>query len=115
MLQGISKIEIERAANKISVNIYTAKPGIVIGKGGTGMDVIEGGSEEADGKNARYVNVMEVRRPDVNAQLVAENVRLPAGAPHRLPQGDEASCIGRAMKGGIKGIKVTHIRPPGRC
>ena len=101
---GISKIEIERAANKISVNIYTAKPGIVIGKGGTGLDVIKADLKKLTEKTP-VINVMEVRRPDVNAQLVAENVasQLERRIAFRRAM---KSCIGRAMKGGIKGIKV---------
>ena len=101
---GISKIEIERAANKVSVNIYTAKPGIVIGKGGTGLDVIKADLKKLTEKTV-VINVMEVRRPDVNAQLVAENVasQLERRIAFRRAM---KSCIGRAMKGGVKGIKI---------
>ena len=101
---GVSKIEIERAANKISVNIYTAKPGIVIGKGGTGLDVIKADLKKLTDKTV-VINVMEVRRPDVDAQLVAENVasQLERRIAFRRAM---KSCIGRAMKGGVKGIKI---------
>ncbi len=101
---GISKIEIERAANKVSVNIFTAKPGIVIGKGGTGVEVIKADLRKLVGKNV-IVNIIEVKRPDVDAQLVAENVA--AQLERRISfRRAMKQTIGRAMKGGIKGIKI---------
>ena len=101
---GISKIEIERAANKVSVSIYTAKPGIVIGKGGTGIDVLKAELLKLTGKNV-VVNIMEVRRPDLDAQLIAENV---AGQLERRISFRRAmkQAIGRSMKAGLKGIKI---------
>ena len=101
---GISKIEIERAANKVSVSIYTAKPGIVIGKGGTGIDVLKAELLKLTGKNV-VVNIMEVRRPDLDAQLIAENV---AGQLERQISFRRAmkQAIGRSMKAGLKGIKI---------
>ena len=101
---GISKIEIERAANKVSVSFYTAKPGIVIGKGGTGIDVLKAELLKLTGKNV-VVNIMEVRRPDLDAQLIAENV---AGQLERRISFRRAmkQAIGRSMKAGLKGIKI---------
>ena len=101
---GISKIEIERAANKVSVSIYTAKPGIVIGKGGTGIDVLKAELLKLTGKNV-VVNILEVRRPDLDAQLIAENV---AGQLERRISFRRAmkQAIGRSMKAGLKGIKI---------
>ena len=93
---GISKIEIERAANKISIGIYTAKPGIVIGKGGTGIDELKADLLKLTGKNV-VVNIMEVRRPDTDAQLIAENVAA---------QLERRISFRRAMKPGLKGIKI---------
>ncbi len=101
---GISKIEIERAAKTISVSIYTAKPGVVIGKGGAGIEVIKADLLKLTGKNVA-VNIMEVKKPDVDAQLIAENVASQLErriAFRRAMKG----CIGRSMKAGLKGIKI---------
>lgn len=72
---GISRIEIERAASKAKINIHTARPGIVIGKKGAEIDKLK---QELSGLTKReiYINIHEVRRPDLDAQLVAENVAL---------------------------------------
>ena len=86
---GISKIEIERAAKTISVSIYTAKPGVVIGKGGAGIEVIKADLLKLTGKNVA-VNIMEVKKPDVDAQLIAENV---------ASQLERRIAFRRAMKG----------------
>lgn len=101
---GISKIEIERAANKISVSIYTGKPGIVIGKGGTGVDVLKQDLLKLTGKNI-VVNIIEVKRPDLDAQLVAENVASQLEKRISFRRAMKQS-IGRSMKGGAKGIKI---------
>ena len=101
---GISKIEIERAANKISVTIYTAKPGMVIGQKGAGMEALRADLYKLTGK-AVVLNVVEVRRPDMDAQLVAENVaqQLERRISFRRAM---KQCIGRAMRSGLKGIKI---------
>ena len=70
---GIARIEIERAVNKISVNIHTAKPGIVIGRGGTGVEAVKADLAKLTGK-AVNVNIIEVKHSETDAQLVAENV-----------------------------------------
>jgi small subunit ribosomal protein S3 len=72
---GISRIEIERAATKAKINIHTARPGIVIGKKGAEIDKLK---HELGGLTRReiYINIHEVRRPDLDAQLVSENVAL---------------------------------------
>ena len=102
--EGISKIEIERAANKISIGIYTAKPGIVIGKGGTGIDELKADLLKLTGKNV-VVNIMEVRRPDTDAQLIAENVAAQLERRISFRRAMKQS-IGRSMKAGLKGIKI---------
>ena len=86
------------------MSIYTAKPGIVIGKGGTGIDVLKAELLKLTGKNV-VVNIMEVRRPDLDAQLIAENV---AGQLERRISFRRAmkQAIGRSMKAGLKGIKI---------
>jgi len=101
---GISKIEIERAVNKVSVSIHTAKPGIVIGKGGTGIEQLKADLLKLTGKNI-IVNIIEVKRPDLDAQLVAENVasQLERRISFRRAM---KQAIGRSMKAGLKGIKI---------
>ena len=101
---GISRIEIERAAKTISVSIYTARPGVVIGKGGTGIEAIKADLLKLTGKSVA-VNIMEVKKPDIDAQLIAENVASQLErriAFRRAMKG----AIGRAMKTGLKGIKI---------
>ena len=101
---GIAKIEIERAANKIVVIIYTARPGILIGKAGAGIDELRAELAKEIGKNVA-INIIEVRRPDVDAQLIAENVasQLERRISFRRAM---KQCISRAMKAGVKGIKI---------
>ena len=70
---GIPKIEIERAANRIKIHIHTAKPGMVIGKGGSGIEVMRKDLEKITGKNV-LINIIEVKNVEVDAQLVAENI-----------------------------------------
>ena len=70
---GVSKIDIERAAGKVTVSIHTARPGVLIGKGGVGVDAIKADVTALIGKPVN-VNIMEVKNPDANAQLVAESI-----------------------------------------
>jgi small subunit ribosomal protein S3 len=77
---GVSLIEIERAANRLRISIHTAKPGIVIGRGGADVESLRKDLEKLSGKQVS-VNIVEVKRPEVDAQLVAENV---AGQLERL-------------------------------
>ena len=101
---GISKIETERAANKLTVNIFTAKPGIVIGKGGQGVEILKDQLSRQTGK-AVVLNIIEVKRPDIDAQLVAENIasQLERRISFRRAM---KQAISRAMKGGALGIKT---------
>lgn len=101
---GISKIETERAANKLTVNIYTAKPGIVIGKGGQGVEILKKQLSQQTGKNV-ILNIIEIKRPDIEAQLVAENIaqQLERRISFRRAM---KQCISRAMKSGAFGIKT---------
>lgn len=101
---GISKIEIERAANRVKVNIYTAKPGIVIGKGGTGVDVLKKDIEKFT-KKATVLNIIEIKSPDMDAQLVAENIA--AQLERRISfRRAMKQAMQRTMKAGAKGIKT---------
>ncbi len=70
---AVSRVEIERAANKVEVTIYTAKPGVVIGKRGTNVDVLRGKLEKLSGKKIK-LNISEIHQPELDAQLVAESV-----------------------------------------
>jgi len=101
---GISKIEIERAANRLKVDIYTAKPGILIGKGGAGIEQLKGEIERFTSKKA-VVNILEVKTPDIDAQLAAENIaaQLEKRISFRRAM---KQVITRAMKSGAKGIKT---------
>jgi len=101
---GISKIEIERAANRIKVNIYTAKPGIVIGKGGTGADTLKKDIEKFT-KKTTILNIVDIKAPDLDAQLVAENIaaQLERRISFRRAMKQAMQCT---MKAGAKGIKT---------
>ena len=101
---GISNIQIERAANRIKITIHTAKPGIVIGRGGTEVEVLRKNLERMTAKNVN-INIQETKVPETNAQLVAENVaaQLEKRIAFRRAM---KQVITRAMKMGAKGIKV---------
>lgn len=74
---GISKIEIERSVKKIKLNIYTAKPGVIIGRGGVGIEAVKAIVKKIDTNNSVIVvNIVEVKAVDMDAQLVAENIAL---------------------------------------
>jgi len=103
-LAGVDKIEIEKFANKIRLSIHAAKPGIVIGKGGSEIDKLKKDVEALTGK-AVILNVIEVKTPDLCAQLVAENI---ASQLERRISFRKAmkQCMARTMKLGAKGIKA---------
>ena len=101
---GISKIEIERSTDRVRVLVYTAKPGVVIGKGGAEIEKLK--SELAGYSTKKVlVDIKEIKKPDVDAQLVAENIaeQLERRISFRRAM---KSCMGRAMKAGAKGIKT---------
>jgi small subunit ribosomal protein S3 len=101
---GISKIEIERAANKAKINIHTARPGIVIGKKGAEIEKLK---EELARLASReiYLNIIEVRRPDLDAQLVGENVALQLERRVAFRRAMKES-VSRALRMGAQGIKI---------
>ncbi|MCX8131390.1 MAG: 30S ribosomal protein S3 [Clostridia bacterium] len=103
-ISGISRIEIERAANKIKININTAKPGLVIGKGGTGIEELRKELEKMSQKSV-LINITEIKMPEVEAQLVAENIasQLEKRISFRRAM---KQAMSRAMKLGAKGIKT---------
>ena len=101
---GVSKIEIERDASRVKVNIHCAKPGIVIGKGGTEIEKLRLTCEKMLEKPTS-LNIVEVKNPDADAQLVAENIaqQLEKRIAFRRAM---KQAIGRAMRLGVKGIKT---------
>lgn len=102
---GVPKIEIERDSQKVRVFIHCAKPGVIIGKGGTEIEKLRLEIESIV-KKPVSVNVIEVRSPDLSAQLVAENIasQLERRISFRRAM---KQCIGRTIKLGAKGIKVS--------
>lgn len=101
---GVAKIEIERAANKVKIIISTARPGVVIGKKGTGIDALK--SEiQALTTNEVFVNIQEVRKPDLDAQLVAENIALQLEKRISWRRALK-KALAAAVKGGVRGIKI---------
>jgi len=101
---GISRIQIERAANRVKVSIHTAKPGIVIGRGGAEVENLRKQLEKMTGKQVN-VNIVEIKVPELDAQLVAENVaaQLEKRVSFRRAM---KQVVSRSMKMGAKGIKV---------
>ncbi len=101
---GISEIEIERASDRVKVTIHTAKPGFVIGKGGSEIEKIKNELQKLTDKKL-IIDIKEIKRPDKDAQLVAENI---AGQLENRISFRRAmkSCMGRAMKAGALGIKT---------
>ncbi|MDR7857633.1 30S ribosomal protein S3 [Tissierella sp.] len=103
-ISGISKIEIERAANRIKLTVFTAKPGMVIGKGGSGVEELRLDIERMTKKSV-VVNVEEIKIPELDAQLVAENIasQLERRVSFRRAM---KQAIQRTMRFGGKGIKT---------
>ncbi len=101
---GVAKIEIERASDRVKVIIYTAKPGVVIGKGGAEIEITKKELTKLTGKKV-LVDIKEIKRPDKDAQLVAENIaqQLENRVSFRRAM---KSCMGRTMKAGAEGIKA---------
>ena len=101
---GISKVEIERAANKAKINIYTARPVIVIGKKGAEIEKLKAELARLT-KKETFINIHEVRRPDLDAQLVAENVALQLERRVAFRRAMK-EAVSRGMRMGAQGIKV---------
>lgn len=101
---SVSQVEIERAANKVNVNIHTAKPGMVIGKGGSEVDALRKTLNNRTGKKV-HINIVEIKKPELDAKLVGESIaqQLENRVAFRRAQ---KQAIQRTMKSGAKGIKV---------
>ena len=101
---GISRIDIERSAAKMTINLYTGRPGMIIGRGGKGIEDLKAYVEKLIDRPVN-INVLEVKNPDGDAQLVAENIAQQLEKRISFRRAMKQS-IQRAMRSGIKGIKV---------
>ena len=103
---AISKIVIEKAATKITINVFTARPGVLIGKQGAEIEVIKKTVAKLCGGKQISINISEVKKPDADAQLVAEGIatQLEKRVSFRRAM---KQAIGRCMRSGIKGVKVS--------
>ena len=102
---NVAKINIERTVDKVKVIVFTAKPGIIIGKGGAEIEKLKKDVQKLTVKKL-FIDIKEIKKPDTDAQLVAENIaqQLENRISFRRAM---KSCMGRAMKGGILGIKTS--------
>jgi small subunit ribosomal protein S3 len=102
---GVSKIEIERAANKAKINIFTARPGLIIGKKGSEVETLKKDLAKLTDKEV-FLNIQEVRKPELDAQLVAESVALQLERRIAFRRAMKKS-VTSALKFGAKGIRIT--------
>ena len=102
---NIAKINIERTSDKLKVIVWTAKPGIIIGKGGAEIEKLKKDVQKLT-KKKLFIDIKEIKKPDTDAQLVAESIaqQLENRISFRRAM---KSCMGRAMKGGVLGIKTS--------
>ena len=101
---GVSRIEIERSAQTAKVNIYTARPGIIIGRKGAEVEKLKKDLEVLTGKQI-YINIMEVKKPEIEAQLVAENIALQLEKRIAFRRAMKKS-VAAAQRFGAQGIKI---------
>ena len=102
---SISRVDIDRAAGKITISIYTARPGLLIGKGGAGIEVIKEDVKKEIGKQVN-VNIMEIRDPDTDAQLVAENIAAQIEKRISYRRAMKQAMSRSMSKNNVKGIKL---------
>jgi ribosomal protein S3, bacterial type len=102
---GVSRIQIERAAKRVKLNIHTAKPGMIIGRGGSGIDALKAEIVKMVGEKNVLINIVEVKTAESNAQLMAESIaqQLEKRISFRRAM---KQTIQRAMKTGVKGVKT---------
>ncbi|MBX9767690.1 MAG: 30S ribosomal protein S3 [Bdellovibrionales bacterium] len=101
---GVARIELERAANKVKIIISTARPGVVIGKKGAGIDTLKDDVQKLT-PNEVFLNIQEVRKPDIDAQLISENVALQIEKRISWRRAMK-KAIQAAIRGGVRGVKV---------
>ena len=104
-IAGVSRIETERAKNRLKLTIHTAKPGMVIGRGGSGIEEIKAGLKKFTTAKRVDINIAEIKQPDLDATLVAENIasQLERRIAFRRAM---KQAVGRTMRLGAKGIKI---------
>ena len=101
---GVSRVEIERAAKRLRINIHTARPGIIIGKKGAEIDKLMKSLQDLTGKEV-FINIMEVRKPEIDAQLVSENIALQLERRVAFRRAMKKS-VTSALRFGGQGVKV---------
>jgi len=101
---GVSRVEIERVANRVRISIHTAKPGVVIGKGGAGVDELRRKLEKFTGKQV-HINIMEIKSPELDAYLVAESIGAQLAKRVTFRRAMKQAVM-RTMRSGAKGVKV---------
>ena len=101
---GVSRIEIDRAANNLRINIHTAKPGMVIGKGGAGVDQLRRSLEKMTEKKV-HINIMEIKNPELDAYLVAESIAQQLSKRIAFRRAMKQAVF-RTMRAGAKGVKI---------
>jgi small subunit ribosomal protein S3 len=101
---GVAKVEMERAANKVKIIISTARPGVVIGKKGTGIDALKAEIQKLT-PNEVFLNIQEVRKPDLDAQLVSENIALQLEKRISWRRALK-KALAAGIRGGVRGIKI---------
>ncbi len=101
---GVSNVEIERAANKLKINILSARPGIIIGRKGTEIDRLKAQIKRETGKDV-YINILEITRPELDAQLVSEHIALQLEKRIAFRKAMRKS-VESALRFGAKGIKI---------
>ncbi len=104
-LSGVSKIEIERAANKAKINIFTARPGLIIGKKGSEVETLKKDLAKLTSTEI-FLNIQEVRKPELDAQLIAENVAMQLERRIAFRRAMKKS-VQSSLKFGAKGIRIT--------
>ncbi|HEY4485947.1 MAG TPA: 30S ribosomal protein S3 [Nitrospiria bacterium] len=102
---GVSRVEIERSGNQAKINIHTARPGIIIGRKGADVDKLKAELEKTTGRQI-YINIKEVRKPEIDAQLVAENIALQLEKRIAFRRAMKKS-VQSALRLGAQGIKIT--------
>jgi small subunit ribosomal protein S3 len=102
---GVAKVEIERNANQVSINIHTSRPGVVIGRGGAGATELKSKLTKLTKGKIKDINILEIRKAEANAQLIANNIaqQLEKRIPFKRTM---RQAIDKAGKEGVKGIKV---------
>lgn len=102
---SVSRVEIERIATRVRISIHTAKPGIVIGKGGSGVEELRKKLEKLTDKKQVHINIMEIKNPELDATLVAENIAVQLTKRIAFRRALKQSVF-RTMRAGAKGVKV---------